>query len=192
MKKTLVTWRRFGREHGEDRGFRVNTPEVIRKHLQAGVDRFSQTPEEDWRWYEISDELIVERPMIGIGQNSDTRIYYLPKRNWVILANASFPSLPDWPWYVHIGKIERDDALDAWVFTDHFADVIIRADGMTHSVLDLDDLASVAELGLIDPPTVTDILIDTQRLVDSIRLGKFPPVELADREAINDKLGWNT
>ncbi len=52
--------------------------------------------------------------------------------------------------------------LDAWVFTDHFADVIVRADGVTHFVMDLDDLANGRELGLITEPDMAATLCQTQ------------------------------
>jgi hypothetical protein len=190
MKKTFIIWRRFGREHGEDQGFRINPPDVIQGHLRRNVDRARRTAEEDWRWYQVSDDLLVERPLGGAGQSSGTRIYYLPKRNWVILEGASFSSLPDWPWYIHIGRTEWNEELDAWVFTDLFADAIVQADGVTHSVLDLDDLASVTELDLIDAPTLTETLTNTQHLVDDIRRGRFPPDELTDRADILDELNW--
>jgi hypothetical protein len=34
MEKTLVVWRRLGKEHGEHSGFRVNTPDVVKRHLR--------------------------------------------------------------------------------------------------------------------------------------------------------------
>ncbi len=39
-EETLVVWRRLGKEHGEETGFRVNPPEVVEAHLREKTLRF--------------------------------------------------------------------------------------------------------------------------------------------------------
>ena len=61
MKKALIVWRRTGKEHGEG-SFRVNPPMVVDEHIRGKVERLRATPEEDWRWWQLSDEVLVEIP----------------------------------------------------------------------------------------------------------------------------------
>ncbi len=180
MRKTLVVWRRFGKEHGEGSGFRLNAPEVISAHLQRKVEAFRQTPEDDWRWWQLSDEVIVEKPFADVGFGPSTLIYYLPRRDWAVVENASLPGGlgKEWSWYVHIGDLAYDPIYDCWVFTDFFSDVIIKEDKRTHSVLDLNELGKVFEMGLVTGTEVTRILTATQELIDLVRAGDFPPTEL--------------
>ena len=111
---------------------------------------FRKQPDDDWRWWQISVDLLVERPLPGIGYGRETVIFYLPRRNWGIIEHACFPSLgPDWPWYVHVGRTGWDEEHECWVFTDLFCDVIVQADRRTHTVLDLDELANAFRLGLV-------------------------------------------
>ena len=103
MDKTLIIWRRLGKEHGETPKFVVNTPDVVDSHLQDKLDRFRATPDNDWRWWQVSDDLLVERPFPDTGFGPDTCIYYLPRERWVVVENSVFPGRLDWPWYIHIG-----------------------------------------------------------------------------------------
>jgi len=57
-------------------------------------------------------------------------------------------------------------------------DVILQQDNRTHTVLDLDDLGQAYTLGVITADEMVQILADTQRLIDEIRTGAFPPSEL--------------
>ncbi len=192
MNPTLVAWHRYGKEHGETDGFRVNPPEVIDAHIRDRVERSRCTDENQWKWYQISEDLIVERMFLGeISHEPRRTIYYLPKRLWVIQEHFHAPSLgPEWPWYVHIGSTTYDEGLQAWVFKDLFADIIIQNDQKTHSVLDLDELAQAHEIGLVDDTELRAILHSTQELVDLLRKGEFPPAELRDRERVIKELGW--
>lgn len=190
MEKTLVVWRRLGKEHGEGRGLRINPPDVVSAHIQQKVAAFRKTPDEDWRWWQISEELIAERPFPAPGFGPESVVYYLPKRNWAIIEHARFPGLgPDWPWYIHIGRMSCEQAPGCWVFTDLFCDVIVREDLRTHSVLDLNDLARAHDIGLISDLQLAAALDTTQELVDMIRAGGFPPPALAQRKRIAAELG---
>ena len=187
MRKTLVAWRRLGKEHGEEE-FKVNPPEVVAANLREKIASFRGTPAEDWRWYQFSDELIVERPGGG-NSGPETVIYYLPRRCWAIIEDARFKKLGrEWTWYVHLGAMEYDPEYQAWIFTDYFCDVIVKRDLRTHSVLDLDDLGDALRLSLVDVFLAGRILASTQELVDLIRAGGFPPEELREREAIRAEL----
>ena len=110
----------------------MNPPEVVRAHLESRVSYFRETAEDEWRWWQISDELIIEKPVATGGP--DTIIYYLPAKQIMILENPSFSSLPDSQWYVHMGTTEFDESLDTWIFTDLFVDVVVKEDGLTHSI----------------------------------------------------------
>ena len=191
MERTLVVWRRLGKEHGEGRGFKANPPDVVCAHIRQKAAAFRETPDDDWRWWQVSDGLIVERPFPGTGFGPNSVIYYLPQRNWAIIERACFPSLGlDWPWYVHIGSTCFEETHSCWVFTDLFCDVIIQEDLRTHSVLDLDDLAEAYEQGLIDGSQACKALRSTQELVDLVRKGGFPPTELDSRAQWKAALGW--
>lgn len=77
MQQTTVVWWRFGKEHGEKAGFRLNPPTVIAHHLDAKVAQLRRTPMDQWRWWS-DGKLLVERPdPHGYGYGPDTRIYYL-------------------------------------------------------------------------------------------------------------------
>ena len=63
--------------------------------------------------------------------------------------------------------------------------VVWRRLGKEHgedSVLDLDELGNALEMGLITNTQMTRILTDTQKLIDLVRSGGFPPMELSDRQ----------
>ena len=141
-----------------------------------------------WKWFQVSDDLIIEQPFDGRLQSGpDSTIYYLPNRMWCIQENMHGE---DWTWYVHIGKTEYNSNHQAWVFKDLFVDVIIKSDMKTHTILDLDDLADVFEMGLVADSEVTEILRSTQELVDLIQKGGFPPRELDHRGELKLELGW--
>ena len=177
MKCDPVIWRRFGKEHSEDDGFRINPQDVVARSLRLKVEKAGNLEPDVWPWTHVSDDLIVERPTDRQGQDRTT-LYYLLKRHWLIIENS--PMAPGWPWYVHIGTTQFDQDLDCWVFTDHFVDVLVGEDLTTHTVMDLDDLAEARRIGLVDDDMLNDILIRTQELVDSVREGSFPPEEVRD------------
>ena len=192
MEKTLIIWHRLGKEHGETSGFRVNPPDVVARHLEEKARRFRETPTDQWRWWKVSDELIVEKPCPnGYGFQDDTIIYYLPRMGWGIVQNFHPRALaPDWTWYIHIARMAFDRQLGAWVFTDMLADIVVNADRITHRVLDLDELALARELSLVTEAEMLDALRDTQTLADLICAGGFPPAEVTDCTETLRTLGW--
>lgn len=195
MRKALIVWRRTGKEHGED-SFRVNPPTVIDEHIRSKVERLRATPDEDWRWWQLSDEVLVEIPEPGEHYKPSTRIYYLPKRHCVAIADLRFCGFrrerrswePELYWYVHIGTIEFAPAYDAWVFSDLFADVLASRDGLIYRIKDLDDVAEVMRLGLIDMEKTAFILERTQVLVETMRKNEFPFPELREAMGVDKRL----
>lgn len=176
MDQTLIIWRRFGKEHGENSGFRVNPPETVQQHLQNKAVSFRTTPEADWRWWQVDEHLLLE-----ITPGSPQTYFYLPEQRWVLVHYPEGLSIgPEWSWYIHIGDISYDERFACWVFTDLFADAIVQEDGRTHSMLDLDDVGTAYTLGLITADMMVSILTDTQRLIDEIRAGNFPPIAVRD------------
>jgi hypothetical protein len=177
MEKTQIIWRRFGKEHGEDDEFRNNPADLVKAGLRAKAEASAQTPPDQWRWWCQDSDLLVEKPY-GKNFGPDSAIHYLPRQDWIIVENIHLPRQPQWTWYVHIGKIEFSVDLNTWVFTDLFVDVLVQADGKTHTVVDLDDLGRAVQIGLIDTTATTHILQRTQTLLDLIGAGDFPPVEI--------------
>ena len=174
MNKTLVVWRRLGKEHGEDCGYRVNSQDVINKHINDKIVSFSKTSDSAWRWWQINENLIIETSGNFSQLDKKKSFYYLPHKNWLIIENFSL----NWKWYIHIGNMVFDKERNCWIFTDWFSDVIVKSNDVSHSVLDLDELGQALSLGLIDSKQMIEILSSTQELVDSIRNDNFPPKEI--------------
>ena len=183
MKKTRIIWRRTGKAHGED-AFKVNPPDIIAASLGAKLARFAAP--KTWRWWQFNDEVLVEVPTPNQHYKPTTRIYYLPRRHCVAIADLRFGGNrrerfdyePELYWYLHIADIAFAPTYDAWVFTDLFTDVLASRDGLIYRVKDLDDLAEVLQLGLIDPTKAATILRHTQDLLETLRTNHFPFPEL--------------
>ena len=194
MEKTMVIWRKLGREHDERGYFRTNRPDVVSAYLQDQVDRFRRLPEEDWRWWQPNEDVILEKPITDADWRPARAIYHLPRRKWVVVEDAQIraPGFDEsWTWYVHIGDIVYDPSYSSWVFTDHFCDVVVREDLRTYAVLDLHELGAAIAMKLIKPALVAGILADTQKLLDLVRLGDFPPREIRECRDLVDGLGWD-
>lgn len=179
MEKTLVVWRRFGKEHGEGRGFKINTQDIIDRHIEEKVNILSKTNENEWRWWKVSNKLIIEKVISNENSDMQKVFYYLPHKNWIIVKNFHSNHLGgEWNWYIHIGDIDYSEKYNCWIFTDLFCDIIVQSDKKTHSILDLDELGNVFNMGLIDSKRMVKILNSTQELIDNIREGNFPPEEI--------------
>ncbi|NUM43352.1 MAG: hypothetical protein HUU38_01495, partial [Anaerolineales bacterium] len=175
LTPTLLIWHRFGKEHGEGE-FRVNPPEVVAQHLQnrATLFRGSTTPD-DWRWFQVDDTLIVERPAPDdVIFGPDTRIFYLLDQGISILEDIRYPRTDRWRWYIHLADYAFNPDLDCWVMQDLFVDVFVTPDERTNQVLDLDDLALALDLSLITPAKTSEILRRTETLIWQIARGEFP------------------
>ena len=157
----------------------MNPDEVLHRHLDDKLNNFRKTDETDWKWWQISESLLVETSVETNEAGDIATNYYLPQRNWLIVENVPHEGNDaGWKWYIHIGSTKYDDTRSCWVFTDWFSDVLVMPDNRSHTVLDLNDLAHGFELGLIAKEEMSEILHATQALVDAIRNGEFPPREL--------------
>ena len=134
------------------------------------------------------DDVLVEIPKPSEHYKPSTRIYYLPQRHCVAIADLRFGGFrrerhawePELYWYVHIGTVEFNPAYGAWIFADLFADVLASRDGLVYRIKDLHEVAEVMQLGLIDQQKTAFILERTQDLIEAMRLNEFPFPELKE------------
>ena len=194
MKQTLIVWWRYGKEHDPAGGnFRVNPPGVVAAHIDQKVAAARRTPEADWRWWQVDDELLIERANpSGFGFGSDTRIYYLPRRGLAVIENNKFPA-PDehWTWYLHVADILWDAARECWIKQDLFADILVDRDGQRTLVIDLDDLANALDIGLLTAEQTSAVLRTTNAAVRAIEGEGFPFPEIEQARAACRELGWD-
>ena len=106
------------------------------------------------------------------------------------MENARFAGAEQWPWYVHMGRVEYSQKLNTWIFTDLFVDVLVQADNLTHTVVDLDDLGQATGIGLVSGHETKQILTNVQELINLILAGNFPPDELKNRRDLLQELHW--
>lgn len=178
MQETRIIWRRTGKEHGEDDGFRLNPPEVVEASLQRKAETLDRVTPETWSWWQVDETLLIEknRPGEDWPRSDSVLHYHLPDLHLLIVENAYIRRLgADWTWYVHVGDHEWRSDLGVWVFTDLFVDILVHSDLRQHTVVDLDDLARALELGIVSQEKGQEILRHTQALVDRIMTGRFPP-----------------
>lgn len=188
---TLLIWHRFGKEHAETE-FRINPPEIIAQHLHNRAALFrGRTNPDDWRWFQVDDALIVERPSPDpVLFGPETRIFYLLKEGLAVLEDIRPHRTDRWRWYIHLADFAFHTELDCWVMKDLFVDVVIAPDACLHQVDDLNDLALALEMGLITPAKAAEVLRRTDGLINGIVKGAFPFEEvLRGREACR-ALGW--
>ena len=190
LKKTLVAWWSYGKEHDGD-DLRLNSPEVIASHLDVKIAAFRATPDDEWRWRQMDDDLLVERPKPDSRWcGPDTRIYYLVKRGLGIIENIHYPPPDDrWKWYIHLADIFYDSARECWIMKDLFSDILVDGDNYTCRVLDLDDLANALDLGLLTPTQASEILRRTDLTLTAIARNEFPFPEIERGRAACRELG---
>jgi hypothetical protein len=193
MKRTLVVWWRYGKEHnpaGDD--FRVNPAGVVARHLDDKVAAFRNWPAEDWRWWQVDDELLVERvDPAGYNYGSDRRVYYLPRRGLGVIENIRRPPPNErWSWFIHVADTFWDAARECWIMQDLFADILVDHGGRETLVIDLDDLATGLDLGLLTPSHASTVLRTTNAAVRAIESGDFPFPEIVRGQAACKELGW--
>ena len=193
MHKTLIIWHRYGKEHADNPDeLRVNPPEVIAAQLDTRRAHFRATPEADWRWWQVDETLLIERPLADEGSyQADTRIYYLLPQGLAVIENFHFPPPnDDLRWYIHLAEFAFDPARQCWVMKDMFCDILAPADTRAPLVIDLDDLATALDLGLLTPAQASRILRQTEAARRAMRRGEFPFAELERARAAGRALGW--
>lgn len=192
MNKTLVVWWRYGKEHDPAGEFRVNQAGVVSAHIDQGIAAARAWPAAEWRWWQVDDELLVERAdPTALFCGPDTRIYYLLRRGLAVIENNHFALRNErWTWYIHVADIFRDAARDCWIKQDLFADILVDRGGREMLVIDLDDVATGLDLGLLTPPRASSVLRTTNAAVRAIEIGDFPFPEVVRARAACKELGW--
>ena len=190
-KKTLVVWWGYGKEHDGD-DLRLNSYEVIASHLDAKIASFRATSSEEWQWWQVDADLLIEHPKPSSRWcGPDTRIYYLVKRGLGIIENIHYPP-PDnrWKWYIHLADIFYDPARECWIMKDLFSDILVGGDNRICRVVDLDDLADALDLGLLTLAQTSDVLRRTDLTLTAIAKSTFPFPEIERGRAVCKKFGW--
>ncbi len=79
-------------------------------------------------------------------------------------------------WYCDIVDYDHDDKTDTYIITDLLADVIIYPDGFV-KVVDIDELATAKEAGLLTDAMLKQALLTLSRLLDIIYAGGFEKLQ---------------
>jgi hypothetical protein len=191
FSKTLIVWWTYGLEHGAQ-DFRINPPEIVDAHIKRKVDRFRKVPDKDWRWWQVSKDLIIERPPAkGALFGEDSRIYYLLNRGISVIDNV-YMSPPDdnWKWLIHICDFSYQHEDRYWLMKDLFCDIVVENDNQTYHLFDLPDMAQALDVGLITSAQSGGILQRIDWMVNSIWHNKFPIREIELGQAAAQRMGW--
>jgi hypothetical protein len=190
LEKELIVWWRFGKEHGEE-DFRVNSQDVVKAHLNNKINQFKKTSAQEWRWYRIGENLLIERP-IGYLSKKDTRIYYLLDQGMAVIENINLPHpYQDWPWYIHIADFEYRSAQQCWLKKDLFLDILVGKDHTATKVIDQDDLAEASKIGLITKSKEAEIIQTTDKIIQRIEAKEFPFPEIIRGQKTDTQINWN-
>lgn len=79
-------------------------------------------------------------------------------------------------WYCDIVDYDHDAKTDTYIITDLLADVIIYPDGFV-KVVDIDELATAKEAGLLTDAMLKQALLTLSRLLDIIYAGGFEKLQ---------------
>lgn len=190
-QQTLILWWRVGKEHGAE-DFRINPPELIDDSLAKKAAAFRKTPPDSWRWFQVSEDLIVERWDDSPSHTGpDTRIYYLLERGLSVIENIHLPPPDDkWKWYIHLSDFEFHRGLSCWLMKDLFCDILVENDDRSYHLYDLPDVARALDVGLITKADTRDILKRVDWTVDCLYSGKFPFEEIERGREACKKIGW--
>jgi hypothetical protein len=187
FEKTLIIWWRYGKEHGDDE-LRINPPEVVRGHWLRKINRFCDTPDGAWRWFQVNEDMIVER---WDENGPDTCIYYLLDRGLFVIENIHLPEPDDnWKWLICLCDYIYDVELGVWLVKSLFLKVCVEADNHAYHLVDLPDLAQALDTGLISCEDSRDLLRRVDEIVNQVARGQFPFPEIETAQAACHKLGW--
>jgi hypothetical protein len=104
------------------------------------------------------------------------RCYVLPNEGVQLTQPVTFGGVLAGGWYVDL--VEVDDSGPGVVVRDLYVDILIPPQGRRYEILDLDELAEAADAGVVDAPTVSKVLQNTQRFID--RHLRDPQAQLQD------------
>lgn len=191
LRKTLAIWWRYGKEHGGDT-VQINPPYLITEQLDQKLTAFRAQPADNWRWWQVDTDLIVERAdPTAPGYGPASRIYYLLGRGLVVVENPHRSALDDeWTWRLYLADIFYDEGRDCWIKKALFCDLLVDRTCRHSRVLDLDDLADALTIGLIAPNEASDILRHVETIVNAVADGEFPYAEIRRGQAACRQLGW--
>ncbi len=191
FSKTRVVWWRFGREHGGEQ-LQVNPAEVLDAHFEEKIERVNRRTTEAWRWWQVDENLIVEKPPPdGPLFDEDSRIYYLRNRGISVIDNVDMPPPDDcWAWFIHIADFSFEERLDSWLMKDLFLHIVVEDDNRTYHLYDLPDMALALDAGLITSAQSADILRRVDWVVNKITNGEFPFDEILRGREAAERLGW--
>jgi hypothetical protein len=194
MKPVNIIWWRFGKEHDPGGGtFRLNPARLVAAHLDDKLALQRAEPEDQHRCWQVDAEVLIERANPStLHCGPDTRIYYLPQRGLAAIENIHFrrPEDQRWSWYIHMVRLYHDTARDCWIMQDLFTDLVTDAGCRDSMVVDLDDLATALDIGLVTPAETSRILRLTNDAVQAISRGEFPFPEIVRGREAGKALGW--
>jgi hypothetical protein len=166
---------------------------MVTAHLDDKLAIQRAEPADQHRCWQVDDEVLIERAIPSAHLSGpDTRIYYLPKRGLAAIENIHFrrPEDQRWNWYIHVVRLYPDAARDCWIMQDLFTDLVTDAGCRESMVVDLDDLATALDIGLITPAETSHILRLTDAAVHAIGRGEFPFPEIERGRTAGLALGW--
>jgi hypothetical protein len=193
MKPTHIIWWRYGKEHDPGgQTFQVNPPALVADHMDKRMARRRALPPEQEPCWEVDDGLLLERAdPAGFHYGPDTRFHYLVRQGLLVVENIHLePPNEHWAWYIHVADIYFDAARQCWINQDMFADILVDRTGQQSLVVDLDDMATALDLGLLTPEQASRVLRNTDAAVKAMERGEFPFPELVRGQAACRELGW--
>jgi predicted RNA-binding protein associated with RNAse of E/G family len=91
---------------------------------------------------------------------------------------------------MHVAGIFVDTARACWLKQDLFADILVDHAERDMLVIDLDDVGTGPDLGLLTPPQASSVLRTTNAAVRAIENGDFPFPAVRRGQAACKELGW--
>lgn len=87
-------------------------------------------------------------------------------------------------WYCDIVDYDYTEETDTYIVTDLLADVIVYPDGFV-KVVDLDELVTARESGILSEDMLSRSLLCLDRLLKTIYAGDFPKLQRPTEDYIN-------
>jgi hypothetical protein len=193
MKRTNIIWWRYGKEHDPaGQTFLAHPTEMVADYLDQKLAWHRALPSELRDCWEVDADLLVERADLNyLHYGPDTRFHYLVRQGLLVVENIHLdPPHDHWAWYIHVADIYFDQARECWISQDMFADILVDRTGCHSLVIDLDDIATALDLGLLTPAQASRVLRNTDAALQAIERGEFPFPDLVRGQAACRELGW--